>query len=474
MGPLLVPLLLVMPLGGALLARRLPQRAVLVGVALACLAVAALAVAATGRGEVLAWGVGAAPWRLGFALDRLDAWLLLGLAALHLLATLASPGGAQEPVVARGGPAFLLLAAIACLATNLACQLGAFELAAFGACARVGAWPAPLGARDVRAANAVLALVLGAALACIANGGGTLEVPALVLRAPAAIGADAQSLTLGAYLLFGGLAAAFVLLPPALAIPAGPPALGLAGLSLGALAATLIMRLFTHVFPCFTAGACGAAALALPFGLATLSGAALATLLARSTRELVGCLLLVLLSTQLIAVGSFRAGGFAAALFFAAHALLSGAALVLAVAAAPARGGRALLALALLAACGAPPAAGFVALVAVLRAAGPDALAVWSLLGAALLLAAAAGRRLVAGVAGPATAPRLPAVLALAAVLALGVLARPGFEFASAAARQLLDRGAYARGPAGGLGSGAVARHTRVAAPAAGGEREAR
>jgi multicomponent K+:H+ antiporter subunit D len=483
----LLPALLAAPLAGALLARLGRARALRVLAPALELLLAALAVAGTSTNAVLGWSIGVGPVRAGFALDRLSAWLLLLVAVLACLAVGTAPaaGDPRRRDFDAGLQLFVACAAVVCLAANLACLLGAFELAAFGTCALAARQRGALAARPVLLLNSAIGFAFAAALACIAAATGTLDTAALALSAPAAPPGAAAWLTLAGYLLFAGFAGAFLLLPLALALPAAAPvALRLAGLALAGLAASSIMRLYTLVFPCFTAGPCGPSALALPFGLAALSGAALATLLAASLREFVAYLLLVMLSTQLIAVGSFRAGGFAAAVFFLGHALLAGAALLLAADALPRAAGtapstprdraaRALLAASLLTAASAPPSAGFVGLVAILRASGPDALAVWTLLGVSTLLVVAAMRRVLSGAdanAGPEPprrTPLWPAAVALAAALALAVLARPGYEFASAAARQLLDRGAYARGIARTVGSGPEARHYRELPPLA-------
>ena len=471
----LVPALMAVPLGLATLARLrgAPGRLARVLAPLAGLALGALALWRCGSGGALGWELGAGAWRAGFVLDRAAAWMALLIACLAALAA-AAAGAAPAPrrgAVAVRVQAFACLATVSCLSANLAWQLSAYVAAAAAAAAALARLRAPEAVRLWLVLGCV-ALAFALALGCLARGAGSFDAQLLTLSAPAATGADALWLTAAAYLLLAGLAAAAVLLPLSLALPALAPApLRLAGLVLGGLAAWLLMRQFTLVFPCFTAGPCGAVQAALPLGLAAMSGAALATLLARSARELAAFVVVLLLALQLVAVGSFRVGGFAAAVYGLGHALLAGGALLLAAEPGPRRPGlaRALLPATLVVAVCAPPGAGFVGLVAILRASGPDALAGWTLTAVALLLVAAAIQRLLGEpplAAAPAgVAPRLwPAALALGASLALGLAARPGFEYALAAAHGLFDRAGYAA-VATGVGSAAAARHYPDPAP---------
>ena len=188
-----------------------------------------------------------------------------------------------------------------------------------------------------------------------------------------------------------------------------------------------------------------------------MTGAALASLAARRARALIACLAVLALGLALTAAGGMRVAALTAGIYLLMHASLGAAAVLLTLEfvarAGPGRGAdRAAIlhGLALAALVGLPPLSGFLGSVALLRALGPDALAVWTLVLSSMLVGliaiVQAWRRVESAPCAGGDAPHSGEFAAAAAVtllLALGVAAGPALEFANAAARQLLDRAAY-------------------------------
>ena len=430
------------------------------------LATAAVAIAAAGVRVVVwlpAWtGFG------GLVLDRLSALLLL---VGTLLACLAEgyDGGAPPQSGGRGRvPPQLLLFAFgtALLTASLFWLVVALEAVVFIGCApvarRAGA-RAGAAVHALRYANLAVAGALTLALACLHQAVGTLDLAELAQAVPAASGAALPWLTLAEGLLLAAFVFTAVVVPIALWLPdtvgSTPMTLRLVAISFVALNVYALLRVVTLTFPCFGAGPCGPSAALLPAGLTTLAAGALGTFCATLRRERTAFLLAVSTGTVLIALGALRIDGLAAAIYLVAQASLAGAAVCLSVdlvaraGAGPAPGGRVAPALlhriAVLALVGLAPSPAFVGIVALLLAAGPAALTVWTLVLSSLLLVSAAllaDRGAVDGAARPppaGSAARRAAVVAVGALGALAVGAGPAFDFASSAARQLLDRSGY-------------------------------
>jgi formate hydrogenlyase subunit 3/multisubunit Na+/H+ antiporter MnhD subunit len=430
------------------------------------LALAAAALAAAWAGPPAAARIAPGAGGFGFLLDRLAALSML-LAALVAALAAAGGSGLDGPRRARAAALLHLMlgaAALASFAANLGVATLSFQLAAVAAM-QVARGAAPRAAPAARLVALGTTVAFLAALACIYAAAGTFDSAALSRLAPAAGPPAALWLQAGAYLLIGAFTFAIFVQPLALGsqggVGAAPPAGRIAALAPAALGAAAVMRLYTLEFPCFSAGPCGAAALALPTGLAVLAGAALAMLLARERRELASYLVLALFGMLWIAIGGWRVGTLAAGVYFLPQAVLAGAALILA-GELRRRGPTRLFALALLLAACAPPSAGFVGVIAIFEASSPDALSVWTLIALSTLLATSALLAQRAAPEPPAsgTAPRAAAIAALLALLALSAAARPAYDFALATARELLDRAAYAT-----VGSGGAAGHT-AATPA--------
>jgi multicomponent K+:H+ antiporter subunit D len=227
------------------------------------------------------------------------------------------------------------------------------------------------------------------------------------------------------------------------------PAARVAQVALVALVAVgALWRQDVLVFPCFGAGPCGPSGLVLPLGLATLAAGGVGALAARSARALGTQLLLTGLGTLLVAVGGFREAGFAAAAYAYLPLVLATAAFAFATdgatgaAASEAGPGAALAVACLVAALGLPPFPGALARLAILAAAGPDAVVVWSLVlvtaWITVLAVAARGSRAAAVSPVP-----VAALLALALLGALAVGARPAYDYATRTARAFLDRQSY-------------------------------
>ena len=393
------------------------------------------------------------------ALELVTGALVAGLAAVHAISVAADRNDRLwygRWLLALGGLALCALSA------DLLGLFVGFELL-WAALVRRDRSGDAAHAHVVVAGAAASGLYL-VAIGCIAATLGTLDVAALAQRAPAVAAGDSVLLPFSAYLL----SAVWAL--RAGAVPIGfwlrdaceaAPAARVAQVALVTLVAVgALWRQDVLVFPCFGAGPCGPSGLVLPLGLATLAAGGVGALAATSARGLGTQLLLTGLGTLLVAVGGFREASFAAA----AYAYLPLGLATVAFAFATDRTMRAVdtetgpgaaLAIAcLVAALGLPPFPGALARLAILAAAGPDALVVWSLVlvTAWITVLAVAARGARAATASPVP---VAAVLALVLLGALAAGARPAYDYATRTARALLDRQSYvaALGPAGDAGT---------------------
>ena len=454
----------------------LPARRAVAGTALAANVLLALwLVVLADRGATFAFGLDGrlATVTLGLVLDRLAAWMLLITATVALLGFAYACGvGADR---ARGRfhafVQFQLLGLQGCL---LAADL--IDLFLFAEVAVIASY-ALAQQRDGESCSGAdlpdVALQLAgstlfvAGIVCVHTALGAIGYADIALGAPASA-ALVRVLSAGGVLLLAALGLKAALLPfAAWDAQEQAPAVPLVLLAVTGVYA--LLRIDTLVLPCIGDGPCGPLPAVLPLGLGVLAGGALGVLAAVGLRPLAARLLLVPLGWLLIAVGSGRGSGFAAAVYGLAHAALAGAAICLAsdlVARTDgAHGGRfdgarapASPALALLYAgaaagiVGLPPLSGFIARLAVLNAAAADALVVWSVVliaSLALLVVAVRAAGAIGWTASPslaAPAPRAAALAVAAAVAlqgALALAAGPAFRFADRTARQLVDRAAY-------------------------------
>jgi multicomponent K+:H+ antiporter subunit D len=342
-----------------------------------------------------------------------------------------------------------------------------------------GTIPRTRAAVHVVVLNLVGSALFLVAVACIYAAAGTLSLADLAVKAPAISGESAGLLRSGALLLL------VVFALKAAALPLGfwlPPAYSAAPAAVAALFAVLtkvgvyaILRFYTLAFPCFDAGPCGPSALVLPLGLATVLLGAIGALAASRLRPLAGYFVLVSVGTLLVAVGTFREVGHAAAIYYVAHSTLAGATMFLVADMIARQRGAAgdrldtgrpvrdvallatLFAVGAIAIVGLPPLSGFVGKVAVLQATGPDAERAWPIVLVATLLTVVVAARAASALfwrtgdearAGADTPPApWPAQLAagsLAVLLvALTLGAGPVFDFAGQTARQLVERRGY-------------------------------
>ena len=393
------------------------------------------------------------------ALELVTGALVAGLAAVHAISAAADRNDRLwygRWLLALGGLALCALSA------DLLGLFVGFEL--LWAALVLRDRPGDAAHAHVVVAGAAASGLYLVAIGCIAATLGTLDVAALAQRAPAVAAGDSVLLPFSAYLL----SAVWAL--RAGAVPIGfwlrdaceaAPAARVAQVALVTLVAVgALWRQDVLVFPCFGAGPCGPSGLVLPLGLATLAAGGVGALAATSARGLGTQLLLTGLGTLLVAVGGFREAGFAAAAYAYLPLGLATVAFAFATdrtmrAADTAAGPGAALAIAcLVAALGLPPFPGALARLAILAAAGPDALVVWSLVlvTAWITVLAVAARGARAATASPVP---VAAVLALVLLGALAAGARPAYDYATRTARALLDRQSYvaALGPAGEAGT---------------------
>ena len=446
-----------------------PRARLLAGTALALelgLAIAAVAVAASGL-RAVAW-LPAWTGLAGLVLDRLSALMLLVSAVSGCLASAYESDAPASPAGRRRAQLQLLLFLfdLAFLTASLLWLVVALEAVVFAVCAliasRAGA-EAGVAARGLRHANLAVAAMVAVALGCLHQAVGTLDLVALARTVPATSAAALPWLTLAEGLLLAAFVFTAVVVPIALWLPdayrSTPVVVRLVAIPFAALNIYALLRVVTLAFPCFGAGPCGPSAALLPAGLSTMAAGALGTFWATRRHEQTAFLMTVSTGTVLIALGGLRLDGLAAAIFLVAQGALASAALCLATdltrrgCVVPPAGRRVPLALlhgvALLALVGLAPSPAFVGIVALLLSAGPAALTVWTLVLSSLLLVSAALLRDRGGVGAPAGPPlvgragAMTAVLAVGALGALAIAAGPAFDFASSAARQLLDRSGY-------------------------------
>jgi multicomponent K+:H+ antiporter subunit D len=484
--PILVPLLAGILL--VLLARApLATQRWIAGLATAAqLYVALVLLAHADAGAQMAYAVGdwAAPFGIFLLIDRLAAWMLTVTALVACAAVVYSFAGED-----REGPWFHALFQFQLLGINGAfATADLFNLFVFFEILLIASYALLLhggGVARTRAAVHVVVLnLVGSALflvavACIYAATGTLSLADLAVKAPAIAGEHAGLLQAGAMLLL------VVFALKAAALPLGfwlPSAYSAAPAAVAALFAVLtkvgvyaILRIYTLAFPCFDAGPCGPSALVLPLGLATIALGAIGALAASRLRPMAGYLVLVSVGTLLVAVGTFREVGQAAAIYYLAHSTFAGAALFLVADMVARQRGAAgdrldvgrpvrdvvllasLYAVGAVAIVGLPPLSGFVGKVAVLQATGPDAERVWAIVLVATLftvvVAARAGSALFWRTGETAHAggdmPRAPWPARLGALSLLGLLvaltlgAGPVFDYAGQTARQLVERRGY-------------------------------
>lgn len=453
---------------------------------LALLAVALRLLSGAAAGEVAVYLVGNWPASVGIALavDRLGA-LMITLAAVLALCALGFALSGSWARATHFHPLFQLqlMGLNGAFATadlfNLFVFFEVLLIASYGLLLH-----APSARRVAAGLHYVILNLAGSAVFLIAIGllygvAGTLNMADLAVairalpEADAALARAAGLLLLAVFGLKAALLPLYFWLPSAYAsAPAPVAALFAIMTKVGVYA---IVRVFTLLFG---AGAGGAANLVapvlLPLALLTLLAAALGALAAARLRTLAAWLVVGSAGTLLAAVGLFSADGLTAALYYAIHSTLAGAALFLiaelvrgsrgaledrlqggAPPAQPALLG-ALFFAAAVALAGLPPLSGFLGKLMLLQGALPDSrapLVFTVVLGAGLLVLVAlarAGSRLFwnTGTVATGAVPSGPAAvgpvaLLLAGSVALSVLASPVRGYAAAAAEQLLAPQSY-------------------------------
>jgi len=405
-------------------------------------------------------------------IDRLSAWLLVASTASAACASAAGLAllvqrreqlllQLQLLFVAGGLLAGDLVALWACIAASLA-------LVCLAPLCTRGRRAAP---RRLAAAGMACGLLGTLAVSAICAATGVASLATLAVIAPAVPAAAATSLQIAALVLLALLILPAAGLPLLLWSPRGEATAPLTLLAMTgtqvALVVYAILRLYTLVFPCFAEGPCSTAGLVLPAGLALVMAGGVGALRAAEASQRHGTaasLLVLVAGLALVSAGDFRVSGLATAIFYLMHAALTAVALILAVVlAGPATGDAGTasrsvpFAIAAAAAIGLPPFPGCIALLGLLLASAPDALAVWTLVPSSMLLALVATLRLAPGVAaagsGPASRRARAAFGGAVAMLALlSLLARPAFDYATGAARQLLDRAGYVAAVRAALG----------------------
>jgi multicomponent K+:H+ antiporter subunit D len=494
LAPLLLPLAagVVALLGGRGSLRF--ERTVGLVATLALLPVSVLLVGAASEGLVVAYDVGdwAAPFGITLVLDRLSAWMVSVTALVATAALLFALGRSDTT-----GRHFHALFQFQLLGINGAFLTGdLFNLFVFFEVLLIASYALlSHGSRPERTSAAVHVAVINllgstlflVAVGCLYAAAGTLNFADLAQRA-----ADLPADRLGLWQAGGWMLLVVFALKAAL-LPLGfwlPGAYGAADGAVAALFAVLtkvgvvsIMRTGTLFLPGLDPGpVLWAAALAtLAIGMTGMIAAGrLAQLVAHSVVVSVGVLL--------VAVGLSSGPGLAAATYYLAHGTLATAALFLVTSriamvrgetgdlleAGPAFRGRVALPTAFLVAAvavaGLPPLGGFMAKLAILDAAVQAGRTAWSfaaVLAATLLSIVALARAgtIVFWKVGPdrGETVELPAWrptavagvgLLLAGLVGLALYAGAAFDFASAAARQLLDPGEYVLAVLGTAGGG--------------------
>jgi len=483
----LAPLLL--PLAGGLLPlliRRgaLPlERAIGVLATLGLVPTAIALVSQAAGGEVLAYAVGQwpAPFGITLVLDRLAAWMLLVTAVVANGALLFALGRSDT-----AGRHFHSLFQFQLLGINGAFLTGDlfnlfvfFEVLLLASYALLSHGSSP--ARTVAAVHVAVVNLLGSTLflvatACIYSAAGSLNFADLAVRA-AALPPDRLGLwQAGGWMLMVVFALKAAMLPLGFWLPG---AYGAADGAVAALFSVLtkvgvvsIIRVGTVVFPDLDPGPVVwfAAIATLVLGVTgMLSASRLSHLAAHAVIVSVGMLM--------VAVALFDRAGLAAATYYVAHGTLATAMLFLVAAriavvrgetadlleAGPEFRGRVALPaaylLAAIAVAGLPPLGGFLAKLAILDAVldGGRAAATFAVVLTATLLSIVSLARAGSTVfwkVGPARGEtvELPAwrpaavsgvALLLAGLVGLVVYAGPAYEYADAAAGQLLDPGRY-------------------------------
>ncbi|MFM1991678.1 MAG: sodium hydrogen antiporter subunitD, ShaD [Pseudomonadota bacterium] len=444
-----------------------------------------VALASDGWRGVYLLGNWAAPWGIALVCDRLSA-MMVALTALLAVVALAAAHGRWD----GRGEHFHPLLQVQLMGLNGAFLTGdLFNLFVFFEVLLIASYGLLVhgdGAARIAAGLRYVALnLLGSALFLVGTSllygvTGTLNLADLSARVPALEGGDATLALIGGWLLLTVFALKAAALPLYLWLPgtysaASPPVAALFAV-MTKVGVYAIVRTFTLVFG---ADAGPLANAAFPWlaavGAAGYALAMLGALAGTDLRRLASMLLIGSAGFLLIGVGLANAGTLSAALFYLPHTTLSAAALYL-VADLVARGrGEAadrlqvgplplhpaatglLFFATAVAVAGLPPLGGFVGkamlLAAMLPASGsPGAsvAALWTVVLGGSLLAmialARAGSVLfwksdappVAGAPVPRAAAFVPALVALAGVVAITVWAAPLQRYADAAARDLL------------------------------------
>jgi len=483
LAPLLLPLVagVVVLLGGRGGLRF--ERAVGVTATLALLPVSALLLSAASEGLVVAYDVGdwPAPFGITLVLDRLSAWMVSVTAVVATAALLFALGRTDTT-----GRHFHALFQFQLLGINGAFLTGdLFNLFVFFEILLIASYALlSHGSRPERTSAAVHVAVINllgstlflVAVGCLYAAAGTLNFADLAQRA-AELPADRLGLwQAGGWMLLVVFALKAALLPLGFWLPG---AYGTADGAVAALFAVLtkvgvvsIMRTSTLVFPGLDPGPVLWVA-----ALATLAIGMTGMISARHLARLVAHSVVVSVGMLLVAIGLSTGPGLAAATYYLAHGTLATAALFLVASriatvrgetgglleGGPAfRGTIALPTAYLLAAvavAGLPPLGGFLAKLAILDAAVEAGRTAWSfaaVLAATLLSIVALARAgtTVFWKVGPdrGETVELPAWrptavagmgLLLAGLVGLSLYAGAAFDFAQAAARQLLDPGGY-------------------------------
>ncbi|MGE0660516.1 MAG: monovalent cation/H+ antiporter subunit D [Reyranellaceae bacterium] len=486
--PIVLPALTAAFLVLALRHDLLRQRLVSIASTAALLAVAIALVVLADDGQTRPYAVGdwPAPFGIILVLDRLSAMMLALTAALGLAVAIYASGGwdtrgrhfhalFQFQLMGIGG-AFLTGDVF-----NLFVFFEVMLIASYGLMLHGG------GGRRLRAGFQYVAInLIGSTLFLFAVGliyavTGTLNMADLAVKAAQVAEGDAALLSAGIFMLLLVFALKAALVPLHWWLPT---AYGAASAPVAALFAIMtkvgayaIIRVHYMVFG-------DAAAAAAPWivggALASMAIGALGALATRRLGDLAAFAVVWSMGSLLVAIGMFEPGAIAAALYYAAHSTIAGAALFLVADAVaqrrPGHGDALVLAppptqatplsiaffVAAIAMCGLPPLSGFVGKLLILDATrGPLAIWIWGgilLTSLAVIIAfARAGSLLfwkseVVSVAAEApAAPAIPALrrtaLPLLALLllpaALAGFAGPAAEYFDAAAAQIADVRGY-------------------------------
>ncbi|MCP5152902.1 MAG: monovalent cation/H+ antiporter subunit D [Ectothiorhodospiraceae bacterium] len=339
-----VPLLLPLLAGAlALLLRPQSRAARVVGIAASVALVATSGVLLTmawdGELQVYALGEWPAPFGIVLVVDRLSAAMVALTSVVALACVLYAVAGDD----ARG-PYFHALFQFQLLGVNGAFLTGdLFNLFVFFEILLIASYTLLMhghGVARTRAAVQVVALnLVGSALFLIAVGAlysvtGSLnmaDLARLVATLPESDVGIARASALLLLVVFALKAAALPVgfwLPRTYAAAAAPVAALFAIMTKVGIYA--IARLFTLVFGADAGPLAGIAApWVVPAGIGTIAVAAAGALAATELRKLIGWMVMASVGTALIAVGQFSVDGLAAALFYAVHSTLVGAALFL-------------------------------------------------------------------------------------------------------------------------------------------------